>query len=294
MSLTGDEILRQPAAWRRAATAARAAEGFLPAPGERVAVVGCGTSWFMAEAYARLREARGLGETDFFAASEFPDGRRYDRMVAITRSGTTTEVLGLLARSRGVCPTVALTASPGTPVSGAADHLADLAFADERSVVQTLFATTALAFLRTGLGEDVEPLAAAVEAVLAEEIPAAWVEADQITFLGRGWAHGVAREAGLKMREAAQAWTEAYPSMEYRHGPVAIAQPGRLVWHFGPDTESLAADVAPTGAAFVDHPEDPQVDLVRVQRLAVATAGRKGLDPDRPRALTRSVVLDAR
>jgi fructoselysine-6-P-deglycase FrlB-like protein len=79
--------------------------------------------------------------------------------------------------------------------------------------------------------------------------------------------------------------------MEYRHGPIAIAAPGRLVWHFGQDTEGLAADVAPTGATFVDHAEDPQVDLIRVQRLAAALAAVRGLDPDRPRALTRSVVL---
>jgi fructoselysine-6-P-deglycase FrlB-like protein len=294
MSFTGEEIARQPAAWRKAIAVARAADSFLPVPGERVAVVGCGTSWFMAEAYASLRESRGLGETDCFAASEFPGHRAYDRIVAISRSGTTTEVLDLLAHHRGSCPTVALTASMETSVVDAADHVVDLSFADERSVVQTLFATTALSMLRAGLGEDVEKLAAAAETVVVEPIPDEWTTAEQVTFVGRGWAHGVAREAGLKMREAAQAWTEAYPSMEYRHGPIAIAAPGRLVWHFGPDAEGLAADVAPTGATFVDHPEDPQVDLIRVQRLAMVTAERNGLDPDHPRALTRSVVLGGR
>ena len=44
----------------------------LPQPGERVAVVGCGTSWFMAQAYAALREASGQGETDAFAAIGVP------------------------------------------------------------------------------------------------------------------------------------------------------------------------------------------------------------------------------
>lgn len=291
MSFIDEEIARQPSAWRKAATVAAAAAPALPAPGERVAVVGCGTSWFMAEAYATLRETRGLGETDAFAASEFPHDRGYDRIVAISRSGTTTEVLDLLRRQRGRRPTVALTADTTTPVTEAADHVLDLGFADERSVVQTLFATTALTTLRAGLGEPVADLADAAEAVLAEPLPEVWVTAEQITFLARGWAHGVAREAALKMREATQGWTESYPSMEYRHGPVAIAAPGRLVWHFGPDSDGLRETVAPTGALFVQHPEDPQVDLVRVQRLAAATAARKGLDPDRPRALTRSVVL---
>lgn len=293
MSLTSDEIVRQPDAWRKAADVAKAADG-LPKRGERVAVIGCGTSWFMAEAYAVLRETGGYGETDYFTASAYPEDRDYDRLVAITRSGTTTEVLDVLRRARETCPTVALTADLDTPVVNAADHIVDLGFADERSVVQTVFATTALATLRASLGEDIEPLAAAAQSVLDEPLAEEWLTAEQITFLGDGWAHGVAREAGLKMREAAQAWTESYPSMEYRHGPISIAAPNRLVWHFGRDTGELAKDVAPTGATFVDHPQDAQVDLVRVQRLAEAIARAKGLDPDRPRNLTRSVVLDAR
>ncbi|WP_037908302.1 SIS domain-containing protein [Actinacidiphila yeochonensis] len=292
MSFIRDEIDRQPAAWREAGSVAAAAGG-LPEPGERVAVIGCGTSWFMAEAYAGLRERRGQGQTDAFAASEFPHDRDYDRLVVISRSGTTTEVAELLGRHGRRSPTVALTAVPGTPVPAAADRVVDLSFADERSVVQTLFATTALAALRAALGEPVAALADAAESVLAEPLPEEWTAAEQITFLGRGWAHGVAREAALKMREATQGWTESYPSMEYRHGPIAIAAPGRLVWHFGPDADGLREDVRPTGALFVDNAEDPQVDLIRVQRLAAAVAELRGLDPDRPRHLTRSVVLNA-
>jgi len=290
MSFMTDEIARQPGAWR-AAAAAGASVVALPRPGERVAVVGCGTSWFIAEAYARLREQRGLGETDAFAASEFPLQRGYDRLVVISRSGTTTEILDLLARQRGRCPTVALTTSPATPIGTAADHIIDLSFADERSVVQTVSATSALTLLRASLGEAIDGLADAAEKVLAEPLPEEWIEAEQITFLGRGWVHGIAREAALKMRETTQAWTEAYPSMEYRHGPIAIAAPGRVVWHFGPDDDRLREDVRPTGALFVNHPDDPQVDLIRVHRLAAAVAQLKGLDPDRPRSLTRSVVL---
>src|SRR5207248_11135517 len=63
-----EEIASQPACWGLAVElAARSAEA-LPRPGERVAVLGCGTSWFMAMAYAALREAAGHGDTDAFAA----------------------------------------------------------------------------------------------------------------------------------------------------------------------------------------------------------------------------------
>lgn len=96
MSFVEIETASQPECWRRAADLAPSRSAALPATGERIAVVGCGTSFYMAQAYAALREESGRGESDAFAASEFPFGRRYDRVVALTRSGTTTEVLDLL------------------------------------------------------------------------------------------------------------------------------------------------------------------------------------------------------
>ena len=99
-SYVGREIARQPQAWAQARDLLDEVGGVLPAPGERVAVIGCGTSWFMAAAYASLREAAGAGETDAFAASQLPVDRSYDRVVAISRSGTTTEVLRAIAGTR--------------------------------------------------------------------------------------------------------------------------------------------------------------------------------------------------
>ncbi|MDK1472464.1 sugar isomerase [Streptomyces sp. 549] len=301
-SRTAAEIATQPDCWLRAADAASGAAGLLPQPGERVAVTGCGTSWFMAQSYAALREAAGQGETDAFAASEFPAGRRYDRVVAITRSGTTTEVLDLLGGLRGRQATVALTADPHTAVREAADRTVVLDWADEESVVQTRFATTALVLLRAALAahgplpDGVAPVADAVadaRTALAEPLPDVVLDAEQWTFLGTGWAYGLALEAGLKMREAAGAWTEAYPAMEYRHGPISVTGPGRVAWAFGPVPAGLSADVERTGGVLVSSGLDPLAELVRAQRLAVAVAEAHGLDPDAPRCLTRSVVLDA-
>ena len=86
------ELNSQPDTWAQA-EALRDTQALLPAAGARVAVVGCGTSWFMAQSYATLRERAGQGETDAFAASEAFVDRGYDAIVALTRSGTTTEVL---------------------------------------------------------------------------------------------------------------------------------------------------------------------------------------------------------
>lgn len=291
MTHVEDELNSQPECWTRAAAQAADHGGVLPAPGERVAVVGCGTSYFMAQAVAGLREAAGQGETDAFAASEFPHGRRYDRVVALTRSGTTTEVLELLARLRGRTRTTALTADPDTPVMAAADDVVVLEYADERSVVQTRFATSALTLLRAHLGLHPDAAVADARTALTEDLPQGLVDCRQFTFLGRGWTVGLANEAALKMREASLSWTEAYPAMEYRHGPISVSTDSTATWMFGEAPDGLAEQVRQTGALWIAGRLDPLAELVRAQRLAVAVAAARGLDPDRPRHLTRSVIL---
>jgi fructoselysine-6-P-deglycase FrlB-like protein len=284
------EIATQPDCWRRAATLT--ASPGLPADGERVAVIGCGTSWFMAQAYAELRERGGHGETDAFTASEYPAERAYDRLVVICRSGTTTEVGEAIKAARPGTPVTVITAVPGTPVPDLATDVIDLSFADEESVVQTRFATTALALLRAHLGEDLTGAIADCETAIAEPLDQAWIDAEQLAFLGRGWTIGLANEAALKCREASLSFAESYPGMDYRHGPIAMAEPGRLVWMLGEPIEGLEEQVAATGATWIASDLDPLADLVRAQRLAVARGVARGLDPDHPRHLTRSVILD--
>lgn len=289
MAYVDEEIASQPDCWRRAADLAQ--DAALPRPGERVAVVGCGTSWFMAMAYAGLREAAGHGETDAFAGSEFPLNRTYDRIVAITRSGTTTEILDLI-RATDV-PVTAIVGDPESPAAALADETVLLPWADEKSVVQTRFATSALALLRAHLGEDLTRAAQDAQAAVVADLPLDPAALEQVTFVGRGWTNGLAQEAALKCREAATFWTEAYPAMDFRHGPISIAAPGRAVWAFGEVPPGLAADVAATGATFVHAADrDPMADLIVAQRLAVALAAHRGLDPDAPRNLTRSVILE--
>jgi fructoselysine-6-P-deglycase FrlB-like protein len=284
MSITADEIGSQPRLWRQAAALR---PDVLPNAGDDVCVIGCGTSLYMAQAWAALREAAGNGRTDAFAASEVPLGRRYDVVVALSRSGTTTEVVHALPRLRAA-RTVAITAVAGTPVADAADDAVVLDFADEASVVQTRFATTALTLLRAHEGVDAALAADDAERALALPLPDA---ADRWAFLGRGWTVGLAHEAALKLREAAQAWTEAYPVFEYRHGPISIAGPGAAVWFLGAPTDGIGARVTEAGGTVIAPDLDPLASLVLAQRTAVALAEAAGLDPDNPRNLTRSVVL---
>jgi fructoselysine-6-P-deglycase FrlB-like protein len=284
------EIASQPDCWARALQASDEAAKVLPGRGERVAIIGCGTSWHVAAAIAAAREAAGEGETDAFPASELPV-RAYDAMLAISRSGTTTEVLDALTNAPRPVRKIGITADAATPIRDAVDQLLVLDYADEESVVQTRFATTVLTVARAHIGHDLAPVVEQARVAVAAELDDRLVDRPHYVFLGRGWATGVAREAALKVEETGAAWSEAYPGLEYRHGPLSAATGGSVVWLLGVADDALVHDIGRTGASVVAADRDPQAELVLVQRVAVASAQARGLDPDRPRYLTRSVML---
>ena len=97
---------------------------------------------------------------------------------------------------------------------------------------------------------------------------------------------------GLKTREAAQFWAEAYPAMDYRHGPLSISQPGRAVWAFGEIEADLVRDIKATGATFESSKLDPMAHLIKAQRVAIELARVRGMNPDYPRNLARSIILN--
>jgi len=292
VNIPSAEIASQPQIWRRALDLAPSVTATLARPGQRVLVIGCGTSAFVAESFALLRETAGLGETDAAYASEPRPWRPYDAVIAITRSGTTTEVAAALrALPEGVARVV-VTGVADSPCAELADEVVLLDFADEESVVQTRFPTTFLLLARAAFGEDGSGLPDLAEKALTEPGPEIPDGLDHVVYLGRGWTYGLAQEAALKIREAAQAWAESYPLLDYRHGPLAVAHAGSLVWMLGAADDELARDIRVTGAVVVSGTAgDPLVELALAQRLAVRVAESRGLDPDQPRHLTRSIVL---
>jgi fructoselysine-6-P-deglycase FrlB-like protein len=291
MNITSLEIESQPEVWRRSLELLDDATRVLTRSGERVLVIGCGTSAFVAESFALLRETAGFGETDAAYASEPRPWRPYDAVIGITRSGTTTEVLqALRALPEGV-RRIVVTGVADSPAAELADEVLVLDFADENSVVQTRFPTTFLFLARAAFGEDVSALPELAEQAIAAGPPEAPEGFDHVVYLGRGWTYGLAQEAALKIREAAQAWAESYPLLDFRHGPLAVAHPGSLVWLLGVRDDELARDIEVTGARVVQSDADPLVQLAVAQQLAVRTAVARGLDPDHPRHLTRSIVL---
>jgi glucosamine--fructose-6-phosphate aminotransferase (isomerizing) len=139
-------------------------------------------------------------------------------------------------------------------------------------------------------------------------------------YLGMGSYYGLAQEACLKIKEMSYVWTESYGTLEFRHGPKSIVDPGTLVVlilserarnyevqvakemqqygafvlvvtaQAGEDT-SFADAVFEVGGAELDDDARSVLYLPALQYLGYYTAMKKGVDPDNPRNLTQVVVI---
>jgi fructoselysine-6-P-deglycase FrlB-like protein len=288
-SLTAGEVADQPRAWRQAAALAAMEPPFQP--GARTALIGCGSSWHAAAAIAAVREQAGAGETDAFPASEARLDRGYARCIAISRSGRTSELLSALDRVPAGVEKVAIVGDRASPVAAACDATIDLGFADDRSVVQTRFVTSVIAYGRAALGTALDDAISDAETAIDGDLALDPEHVEQFVFLGQGWRVALAHAAALVARETGQARTEACPAMEYRHGPIATAGAGTVVWFLGAAPDGLAGEIEEVGARVIHSGLDPLAELVRVQRVALAIAALRGLDPDKPQNLSRAVVL---
>ena len=249
MSAIEQEVASQPAVWREAARLETGAA--LPRHGARVAVDRLRhVALRRARRTRRSREAAGLRRDGRVPGVGVPGRPRLRRACSRSRGrarrprcSTPSRVIGERA------PTVAITAVADSPLARAAGRVVTLPFADERSVVQTRFATAALVLLRAHLGIDSAAGRRAPPRTSSRgrsrSTPPAF---DRFHFLGRGWTVGLAHEAALKLREAARAWSEAYPAMEYRHGPIATADSRTLVVPIGALDPDLESDIRATGA----------------------------------------------
>jgi glucosamine--fructose-6-phosphate aminotransferase (isomerizing) len=143
---------------------------------------------------------------------------------------------------------------------------------------------------------------------------------DKFIYLGMGAFSGLAQEASLKIKEMSYVWTESYGTLEFRHGPKSIVEPGTLVVLFlseharnyelkvaeemkaygasilllvsesGPDTE-FADYVLNIGNKDLSDAARAVLYMPPVQYLGYYTALKRNADPDSPRNLTQVVKI---
>lgn len=308
--------------------------------------VACGSSYYLSQTIASQWTRLFHSPCTAVPASELlfsPDQallRAGAKQIAlISRSGKTTEVLQAaeLLNQRPEVRTLGVTCNPRSELESLCSHTVKLSWADEKSLVMTRsFTSILLLFQRIGarlaghksLESALDSLPEKTQRWLAENADkmrafgARRRYADYV-FLGHDAHAWLAQEAALKMTEMSSSYAQAYPSLEFRHGPKAIASPKTLIAFLISEPAAsaeleLAGEVKQLGASTLlvanrvppelhkkhdlvlewklDVLESARLALTAIpaQLLGLAVGLRKGLDPDVPSNLTRAVVLDAR
>jgi glucosamine--fructose-6-phosphate aminotransferase (isomerizing) len=217
--------------------------------------IGCGTSFYLAEAAANSwtlltgQRARALpgSEPLLFPALALAKEPRLQAVV-ISRSGKTSEALraAKVFKSEFHVPTIGITCATSTPLEEICDATIQITSADEKSTVMTRSFTSMLLALqhlaaRTLKNESclksLESMAAQFApqiAMIAEKVQrfVAKHDFEDYVFLGQGPFYGIAREASLKVMEMSCSYSQAFHALEFRHGPKAIVSANTCLMFF--------------------------------------------------------------
>jgi glucosamine--fructose-6-phosphate aminotransferase (isomerizing) len=338
---TREEILSQPQVW---ASALRSLEhetgriaGFLQQGRyDSILFTGCGSTYYLSIAAAGAwRELTGL-DARALPASEIwlnpsttQPARGRTLLVAVSRSGETTETLqacqAFRARRQGDILTV--SCYPGAPLTGIGDlnllfpDSREESFAQTRSFSTLYIACLATAAIQAGKAEDLAQMAALPER--CEHLIHTYQNFalnlgrdprfERFYYLGSGLRYGLACELSLKMKEMSLSHSEPFHVLEFRHGPMTMANEQALIVGFLSEAnrkaeqavldemtrlgaETLSLGNAETRVAFATGlPEVLYSPLVLPvgQLLAYSHAISRDLNPDAQEKLKAVIRLDA-
>jgi glucosamine--fructose-6-phosphate aminotransferase (isomerizing) len=262
-SATLHEILSQPAVWQAELAGLRKSsliESILEQTDSRTEwlFLGCGTSYYLAEAAAASwtllteQRARALPASEPLLFSDLAYLKSPGlQSVIISRSGETSEAVraaDLLSQLR--VPTLGITCAADSALERACDLTIRITSADEKSIVMTRSFTTMLLTLqhlaaRKAKQSEFTEAQQAVALHFAPQIPllrermeafAKKYSFEDFIFLGQGPFHAIAREAALKVMEMSCTYSQVFHTLEFRHGPKAIVSPQTCLTFFLSET----------------------------------------------------------
>lgn len=257
--------------------------------------------------------------------------RRQSLVIALSQSGETIDTISSVKKAKEKGATlVSIINSPHSTLDRLSDKSLYLHAGPEKAVASTKAYTSKLAYLflmahavagslKTGqslLRKSVIEVKKVLDysskiKLLAKKI----AKHDHIFILGRGLSYALALESALKIKEVSYIHAEGFPAGELKHGVIALIEKGTPVIVYNPkdetyeDTLSAAYEVKARGAFVIGVSEKkapvydvhipvkfcsdatiiPQV--VIAQLLGYYLALEKGLDPDKPRNLAKSVTV---
>ncbi len=313
MNLTEKVIKEQFSFWEQAFT-----QPLPEVPGGTVVIVGCGTSFYLAQTIAA---AFNLNGRNAIAAPGAEWARRMgaylaDRsditVIGLSRSGVTSETVQALEASRAAgIHTIGVSCEPDTALLKVADVPVFIPTHKEEGIVMTASASlmllVGLRMAGVALGTAADAKAALAH---AEEAAPLLKGRSHFVYLGAGALYGMATEGCLKLQEMSITYSQAFHPLEYRHGPISlIDDKSVVVVLYSPETldeeAKVAAEVQAMGAKVIGlgGPGDLSIPLAKagaaraleilpaLQILGERVANQKNVDTAAPRNLNKVVVL---
>lgn len=309
---------------------------------DEVVFIGSGSSYYQALAMAatyrrwtgRSAAAHPSSDIFLFRAQTAPGATKQYLLVGVSRSGESTEVVLAIDSVKDLpnWDIAGITCYENSSLAQRASCLVS-PLGKETSTVMTksfssmtfmMQAAIALAAGQPALTTEMAATLAADAAIVAQSDAFAKPIADRgftnYIYLGMGAYYGLALEACLKIKEMSYVWTEAYGTLEFRHGPKSIIEPGSLVvlllseqarsyeikvaqemQAYGAFVVILTAKAGEDTAfadAVLELGGEDRCDEARaalylpaLQYLGFYTALQRGVDPDQPRNLTQVVKI---
>jgi len=320
---------------------------------DRIVIIACGTAAYagMLGKYAIEKWSRVPVDVELSHEFRYRDPILTDRtlVVSISQSGETMDTLMAVkyAKEAGA-QVLSICNTQGSSIPRESHAVLYTHAGPEVAVASTkafLAQVTALYLLGLHLGKvrstlNPDEIAAASAELL--EIPekisevlvasqsigqlAHWMtDTKSVLFLGRNVGYPVALEGALKLKELAYIHAEGFAAGELKHGPIALIEPGQIVFvvvpsprdpgSLHPKVVSNIQEIRARGARVIAIAEkgdaavlpfadevipiplagslfEPLLAVVPLHIFAMELAAAKGLDVDQPRNLAKSVTVE--
>lgn len=280
--------------------------------------IGCGSSYYLAISASKyFSHVTGI-ETKAIPSGELvlSDTRPFSTKlkssaVMISRSGDTTETVLVAKKLRKMgIKTFGITLNEKSDLQKICDLYLSLPL-EERSIVMTksfscmllslFFISDKLSGKKPEYTQLINSSSEFVSKLCQIEQDQSLIKANHYVFLGSGIYEGIARESALKLQEMSLSMTQAFSSLEYRHGPKALVTKNTVIILYASKQHeeiNLLNEMKELGALTVLRPSlvedgrDAFLQVIFAQLLGLFIAKYKGLNPDQPKNLSRTVILN--
>lgn len=305
----------------------------------KVIFLGCGTSYYLAAAASAYFAKYNQITCDHLASFEFYKNTEYyvkpsDQvlLVPFTRVASTTETMVAIKKGVALPNVKSLQITCDDYSYQYSTWSLFIPDVQENSIVMTssfsamLYTAMFFAASMAGNTQVLKQLgrlpedAAAHMAEFSDQVkPLAEASTDMKVFigLGSGIHYGLAGEASIKVKEMTLTPSECYYSLEYRHGPISIADEKTVVAYYVSENtcqedakliaelKALGARVIALGCVSEEIRKAADVSfqtglcecaslpelIIPLQYFGTYLAVARGFDPDTPKNLSKAVIL---